>query len=484
MGFSSPIFVFYFLPLVLLGYFLLPSNARKPYRNVFLLSVSIFFYAWGEKFFVQLLLYSLIFNHTVGNKINDSKNPQKRWYWLLFGVIANISLLVIFKYGYFFVENTRWFWYTFSIRPPLREKLHLPIGISFFTFQAISYLIDIYRRELVAQRNFISFGVYVFLFPHLIAGPIVRYKDIAGQISERPVSVSKLAEGIRRFIIGLAKKMLFANTFGQTADMIFQYNPQELSSGAAWLGILCYTLQIYFDFSGYSDMAIGLGKMFGFDFLENFNYPYIATSITDFWRRWHISLSSWFRDYVYIPLGGNRCSSWKTYRNLMIVFILCGLWHGANWTFVIWGMYHGCFLVLERLGFAKILHRLPKPLQHSYMLMVVILGWIFFRSADLDHACQYITQLIPGTTSLYSFADFWNQKLALTWCFGIIACVPILPWTQEQISRWKTNHTKQKEMLLETVTSMASMIGLQLIMFLVIVRITSETYQPFIYFQF
>ncbi len=265
-------------------------------------------------------------------------------------VVFNFGLLGYFKYAGFVCRNLSPLWEELGGRAFSAGDVHLPIGISFFSFQAMSYVIDVYRRDVPADRNFLRFGLYVFLFPHLIAGPIVRYRDIAGQLKQRPASLDQFAEGVRRLVAGLGKKLLIADTLAVTADAAFQVPPGELSLAAAWLGLVCYSLQIYFDFSGYSDMAIGLGKLFGFDFLENFRHPYAASSITDFWRRWHISLSSWFRDYVYIPLGGNRVGPFATYRNLLIVFLLCGLWHGANWTFLIWGLWHGLFLVGERLG--------------------------------------------------------------------------------------------------------------------------------------
>ena len=326
MYFHSQTLLYLFLPIVLVGYHALPwlliGNARTlrtTAQNAFLFAASVYFYAWGEKEFVLVLLGSLAANYAFANAIarNQLANRSgKRW--LIAAIAFDLGLLVYFKYTGFLAAN---------LSLPIAE-IHLPIGISFFTFQAISYVADVYRREVPAQRNFLRFGLYVFLFPHLIAGPIVRYRDIAAQLSSRCITLDSFAEGVRRLILGLAKKVLIADTLAVVADHLFRLPESDLTASAAWLGMACYALQIYFDFSGYSDMAIGLGKMLGFDFLENFNYPYTATSVTEFWRRWHISLSSWFRDYVYVPLGGNRGG--KTYRNLLVVFILCGVWHGAE----------------------------------------------------------------------------------------------------------------------------------------------------------
>jgi alginate O-acetyltransferase complex protein AlgI len=307
------------------------------------------------------------------------------------------------------------------------DPVRLPLGISFFTFHALSYVIDVYRHKWPAAKNPGDVALYIFFFPQLIAGPILRWSAIAPQLVQRAVTRERFAEGIRRFVGGLAKKMIIANVVAVPADKLFALPGQELTPSLAWLAIGCYTLQIYFDFSGYSDMAVGLGKMFGFEFIENFNFPYTAQSIKDFWRRWHISLSSWFRDYLYIPLGGNRCSGWRNHLNLMIVFFLCGLWHGASWTFVIWGLYHGAFLLIERTRFGDWLERLPRPLRHIYTLLVVMIGWVLFRTETFAQATSVLASMAGLSTGVdpnQKFARYWNSELMWSIVFGIIFSMP------------------------------------------------------------
>ena len=346
MVFSEPAFLFWFLPLLLGAYFLCPRAGR----NALLLAASLIFYAWGEGGFVLVMLASIGMNYAFGLLIERRVSTHKTCAALWLGIIANLLLLAAYKYTGFVSSNLCGLlrWWGVDTADPL--PVHLPIGISFFTFQAMSYLVDVHRRQVPAQRNPLHVALYISMFPQLIAGPIVRYRDIARQIVDRAVTRQGFASGIRRFAIGLGKKVIIANSLAWPADQIFTIPNHELTTAVAWWGVTCYTLQIYFDFSGYSDMAVGLGRMFGFEFMENFNYPYIARSMTDFWRRWHISLSTWFRDYLYIPLGGNRRGRARTLVNLALVFFLCGLWHGASWTFAIWGLYHGLFLILERRG--------------------------------------------------------------------------------------------------------------------------------------
>ena len=353
MIFASSLFLFLFLPLTLTGYFLIRPN--QPYlRNLFLLLMSLIFYAWGEPVYVFLMIGSIIMNYTTGVLLHLQRQKSPRIFTekriLYICIVGNLGLLFYFKYANFFINNLNGILQNLSIPTISYSEIPLPIGICFFTFQAMSYVIDVYRKETDVQFNPINCALYVSLFPQLIAGPIVRYHDVAQQIVSRTVARSQFSSGIQRFIFGLAKKTMLANPLGEVADKIFAVPVHEVTTSMAWLGIICYTLQVYFDFSGYSDMAIGLGRLFGFEFLENFNYPYIAESMRDFWRRWHISLSTWFRDYLYIPLGGNRGSSLRTYLNLWTVFLLCGLWHGASWNFIIWGALHGASLVIERIG--------------------------------------------------------------------------------------------------------------------------------------
>ncbi|MBI2432504.1 MAG: MBOAT family protein, partial [Candidatus Hydrogenedentes bacterium] len=364
MLFSSPVFVYYFLPFVLIGHFLLPRG-----KNAFLLGASLIFYAWGEPTYVAIIFASILINYTAGLLLARTLPPQAARTVpgtgraakavLIAAVALNLGMLAFFKYFHFIVENMnlvlRLVWPTAQWHPSF--TVALPLGISFFTFQAFSYTIDVYRRDTPATANLINFAAYITMFPQLVAGPIVRYVDVARELIHRQITLPACSYGVRRFIFGLGKKMLVANEMGYIADQVFDIPANELTPSMAWLGIVAYTLQIYFDFSGYSDMAIGMGRMLGFNFLENFTHPYAADSIRDFWRRWHISLSTWFRDYLYIPLGGNKASRWKTYRNLLLVFFLCGLWHGASWSFVIWGLYHGVFLVLERGPMGRFLDR-------------------------------------------------------------------------------------------------------------------------------
>jgi alginate O-acetyltransferase complex protein AlgI len=409
--FQSPTFLHIFLPFVLLGYYLVPA-ARTTLRNAGLFAASVFFYAWGEREFVRILLGSLVVNYAYARLIERSHRPKL---WLVGAVLANLALLGWLKYSAFIASIV-------GLEPP---KTHLPIGVSFFTFQAISYLVDVYRREVPAERSFLRFGLYVFLFPHLIAGPIVRYADLAASLATRTHSVDQFADGVRRFTFGLAKKVLLADTLAVVADQVFRIPPADLAPSAAWIGMVCYSLQIYFDFSGYSDMAIGLGKMFGFEFAENFRHPYAAASVTDFWRRWHISLSSWFRDYVYIPLGGSRGGPFATYRNLLIVFVLCGLWHGANWTFVVWGLWHGLFLIAERL---LPIARLPSMLRRAVTLLAVMLGWVFFRSQSLEEAGGIFAALFGFTNGTYIAADVMTNASILALAVGVPCCLPLGAW--------------------------------------------------------
>jgi alginate O-acetyltransferase complex protein AlgI len=370
--FSSPIFLFAFLPIVLLVYYLTP----KVFKNISLLIASLLFYAWGEVFYIAVMIMSIISNYFIGILISNSQQQDKPTctpkFYLAIGIVINVGLLISFKYANFITDNFNIILEEFHISAIDLQVIHLPLGISFFTSQAISYIVDVYKKEFKAQSNIYNLALYISLFPQLIAGPIVRYHDVAKQITGREHSLELFANGAARFIIGLSKKMLIANPLGEVADNIFILSGNDLTMPLAWIGVVAYSLQIYFDFSGYSDMAIGLGRMFGFKFLENFNYPYISKSLREFWRRWHISLSTWFRDYIYIPLGGNRVSTVRVYMNLFIVFLLTGVWHGASWNFVAWGLFHGIFLAAEHAGFSKILSKIWRALQHLYLIFIVL----------------------------------------------------------------------------------------------------------------
>jgi alginate O-acetyltransferase complex protein AlgI len=385
MLFSSLVFLYLFLPLTLLGYYIIPYK----FKNYWLLFASVVFFAWGGVSYTVILIISIVLNYFFGLMVQMNLRSRKGYWWLFAGVACNILILGIFKYANFIIQNLNSLFTTLSIPLIPQSDIILPIGISFYTFHSLSYLVDIYREKTLAQKNIFNLSLYICMFSQLIAGPIIRYSDVWQQLTARVHSLEKFSSGVERFLIGLGKKVLLANNFALVADAIFSRNTLELDAESAWLGITCYTLQIYYDFAGYSDMAIGLGRMFGFEFRENFDFPYIAKSVKEFWRRWHISLSSFFRDYVYFPLGGNRVSKGRTYLNLLIVFFLTGFWHGASWSFVIWGLFHGFFMILERWGLEGILQKTWKPVANLYTLLVVMFAWVLFRADTLEHAVNY-----------------------------------------------------------------------------------------------
>jgi len=475
MLFSSTIFLFLFLPITLIVNWSISSIRLK---NIFLLIASLFFYAWGEGELVFLMLFSILMNYAFGIAIDKAASTNYKKIFLSLGIIGNLGILVYYKYAYFLIDNFNTLFSQTTIATIQFSEIALPIGISFFTFQSISYIVDVFRNEGKVQKDPLNLALYIALFPQLIAGPIVRYHDVFLQIENRTVDSDKIAEGIRRFIIGLAKKVLIANVCGRVADQIFDLSANDLTSSVAWLGIISYSFQIFFDFSGYSDMAIGLGKMFGFDFLENFNFPYISKSIKEFWRRWHISLSTWFRDYLYIPLGGNKKSLLRTYTNLIIVFFLTGLWHGASWNFIFWGLFHGLFLIIERLGLDKILTRLPQFIRHIYTLLVVIIGWVFFRSNDLASSFIYIQKMLGFSQpqyTVYQFSIFFEREVIITLIAAILVSIPL------------NNIIKNKFIL--SLKDSSAFFYLQHIMLVVIflfsiMSIASGTHNPFIYFRF
>jgi len=479
MIFSSPVFLFLFLPITVLVYFCLPRRLQ----NIYLLSMSLVFYTWGESFYVALMLLSIVFNHIAGLTLQRLNGSKKKT--LLGAVVAlDLGLLAVFKYGNYFIDNLNLLLPLLNIAQLDAPPIHLPIGISFFTFQAISYVVDVYRGERRPQKSLINSGLYIAMFPQLIAGPIVRYGTIASQLSHRIVSIDSFAVGIRRFILGLAKKVLVANQAALVADQIFALPASELTTGLAWLGIICYAVQIYFDFSGYSDMAIGLGRMFGFKFPENFNYPYAAQSMQDFWRRWHISLSSWFRDYLYIPLGGNKKGVVRTYLNLWVVFLLCGLWHGSSWNFVVWGMLHGSFIVLERLGFDRVLVQLWRPLRHGYVALFVLLTWVFFRHDTLSLSLSYIATLF-GQGSAEAASHFWvytSPTLFMALAVGACWSTPLLAntvgkWDECRFARGGNSLGSYSYMIIRDM-------GILLLLALSAINIAAGAYNPFIYFRF
>lgn len=485
MLFSSPVFLFLFLPFLLVAYFLVPQRVR----NLFLLLVSLLFYVWGEKLYVLVMLVSIGANYGLGLWVDRLAGRRGSGWVIALAVVVNLALLITFKYANFLVDNLNLLLVRAALPSIALAPMHLPLGISFFTFHSLSYVIDIYRREVRALKNPVDFALYITFFPQAIAGPIVRYHDVARQLVERVVTRDGFATGVRRFILGLGKKMLIANIVAVPADAIFGLPANQLTPGLAWLGVICYTLQIYFDFSGYSDMAIGLARMFGFQFLENFNYPYVAQSITDFWRRWHISLSTWYRDYLYIPLGGNRLGSLRTYVNLVTVFFLCGLWHGANWTFLFWGLYHGVFLVIERVGLGKVLDAVWAPLRHAYTLLVVMVGWVFFRAATLPQAVTFVNALLGRTAGLEDappVALYLNLELAIALTAGIIGALPFLPWLiqmKDDLLASLGNRIRPV-LAIEHTSACASVAFCALILLASSMLLAAGTYNPFIYFRF
>jgi len=477
MLFSSLIFLYGFLPIVWLLVWITPAKAR----NTILLLASLVFYAWGGVSYLAVLVLSILMNYGFGRWLGAYRGRAGASRILMIGVGLNLVLLFAFKYAVFFLDQLNAGLSIIGREVMNLPEIALPLGISFFTFQAISYLVDVYRAETPVQKRLDRLGLYIALFPQLIAGPIVRYHDIEKQLGERTWSWDNMAQGIERFIFGLAKKVLLANNFALLADEIFAVNPASLGMPVAWLGVVVYSLQIYFDFSGYSDMAIGLGRMFGFVIPENFNFPYIARSIREFWRRWHISLSQWFRDYLYIPLGGNRKSSSRTHFNLFIVFLLTGFWHGASWTFIIWGLVHGFFMILERKGLGEWLKKRPNWVAHFYSLWVVGLAWVLFRAESLTYALAYYKSLFD----LGEATDFrldilpyldWEFRGALV--IGLLACTPFFrkgaEWLNKQLSAVR----------LIAIGEVGGAVFLLFLFFWCTMHLASSSYNPFIYFRF
>jgi alginate O-acetyltransferase complex protein AlgI len=490
MLFTSTVFLILFLPIVFLVYFLLPDR----FRNLFLLLTSLFFYAWGEVFYAGIILVSIGFNYLLTRAMAPAPAGGKRKLFLVTAIVLNLGLLCWFKYANFIIENINALLTAVNIRSVQMEPVHLPLGISFFTFQALCYVIDVYLGRVDVQKRFVNLALYISLFPQLIAGPIVRYRDIAKEILHRTIDIDRFAYGIRRFIIGMGKKMILANPLGEVADTIFLLQPGELTTPLSWLGISCYTLQIYFDFSGYSDMAIGLGRMLGFTFPENFNYPYISQSIREHWRRWHISLTIWFRDYLYIPLGGSRCSWLRTQLNLWIVFILCGLWHGPSWNYVIWGGIHGFFMVLERGGFERVLQRIWRPFRHAYMFLVLVLAFVFFRTETIPEALSYFSVMFGierGEAPIHIALNLFARDKQLVFAAAILGMLPlrsifsewweqIRPHIPDSVSTGLTNCRPWMAASAHAM-HLFVLIGVFTLSFM---HVAAGTYNPFIYFRF
>ena len=470
MLFSSITFLFIFLPVTLVLYFVVPHK----FRNIIMLIASLIFYAWGEPVYIILMLLSIFLNYVCGLDICQKEDdPQKAHRSLIFAIVANLLLLGFFKYYGFLLDSLN---AVLPVDIPYRE-LPLPIGISFYTFQALSYIMDVYRKEVRPQKNILYFAMYICMFPQLIAGPIVRYIDIEEQLKNRTVTMRKFGQGAEYFIIGLAKKVILANSVGQVFDQIAGLQLGSFSVLTAWVGCISYAFQIYFDFSGYSDMAVGLGKMFGFEFRRNFDYPYTSSSITEFWRRWHISLSTWFREYVYIPLGGNRCTQSRHIMNLLVVWMLTGLWHGAAWNFLFWGLYYGILLVLEKYVWGQALERLPSVVRHIYSMVLVLIGWVFFFSPSLGYAMKYLGAMFGAGAS--AFADKQALYYILThWLLYLLAVIGSSAVGYSLIRRivgsFDNNRAKR-------AAAGVVYIGMFLIS---IAYLVTESFNPFLYFRF
>ena len=453
MVFSSLPFLFLFLTVVLLVSHILPFR----FRNFFLLLANLVFYAYGEPVYVLIMIGSILVNFFAGLLMDKQSTQGRRRAVLVVGIVLNLAALGVFKYAGLFVSSLP------------EVDIALPIGISFYTFQAVSYLIDVYWDDCAASHNLINFASYISLFPQLIAGPIVRYKDVNEQLVSRRETPTLFNSGVRLFVVGLAKKVLLANQFGMLWDAM-SADPVAAGALGAWAGACAYTLQIYFDFAGYSDMARGLGRMLGFEFCINFNYPYISKSVTEFWRRWHISLSTWFRDYVYIPLGGNRCGKLRQCVNILVVWALTGFWHGAGWNFLFWGFYYGVLLLLEKLLLGKYIRRLPAVFQHLYAMVIVIIGWVFFASPDLSTALAYLQVMFsfsPGTMGGASLVMPWLGMAVI----GVVAATPLAK------NLWEKLQGKKAMPLVEGALCLAALL-------LCTASLVSDSYNPFLYFRF
>ena len=471
MVFSSLVFLSIFLPVVLILHTVIP---HRGIRNVLLLIASLLFYTYGEPVYIILMIVSALLNYIFALLLGRGRSKVI----LVLAVAVNLGLLGVFKYTGFLVGNVN---ALLGLSLPI-PAISLPIGISFFTFQALSYVIDVYRDDVAVQRNYFKVLLYISFFPQLIAGPIVRYKDVAHEIDNRTVDMRSIAFGLRRFIAGLGKKVLIANAMGAAADYIFNHGAANLNIVAAWIGAIAYLLQIYYDFSAYSDMAIGLGKTFGFHFKENFNHPYIASTIQEFWRRWHISLSSFFRDYVYIPLGGNRKGKFRTVLNRIIVFFLTGLWHGANWTFVFWGLFHGFFLLLEE--YIPIIRKLPKFLRHIYTLLVVTIGFVFFRADTIGEDWIFLGQMFGGTDFSAGVMSFTLQAVTPYFVVMLIAGILCSGIFSGVTQRVRCLEDKQDLTAGENVLQTATFVLAGLLLVWCMLRLAGGSYNPFIYFRF
>lgn len=486
MVFSELTFLYFFMPIVILLHLFSGSKAR----NMLIFITGLFFYAWGEPFYVILMLLSTAIDYTAGRLMAKYDDDQKkRKICLIVSICMNVGLLAVFKYSDFIFDSVNSLLGTSLTNPVIlvnralndiadfglnEKRVDLPIGISFYTFQSMSYTIDLYLRNISVQKSFINFASYVSLFPQIVAGPIVRYEDVAGELETRTVNVAKISSGIGMFVKGLAKKVLLANNVGMIWSEIKAMDYGSISAATAWIGIIAFAFQIYFDFSGYSDMAIGLGRMLGFEFPINFDHPYISRSISEFWRRWHITLGSWFRSYVYIPLGGNRNGTFKTYRNLFIVWALTGLWHGASWNFVLWGLYFGVLIIIERIGFGKILEKLPSAVSMLYTFIMVVFGWVLFDTDTLSDAGHFIAAMFGAGGSLVdSFAKYTLASNSII----LALCILISGGVGDMLIKYVSDKNKRFAMI--------ASVPVKLIGLLVCTcYLVGASYNPFLYFRF
>lgn len=471
MVFSSTVFLFRFLPIFIILYFMVPGRMK----NIILLLGSLFFYAWGEPVYVLLMLFSCVSDYVHGRILENLRKKDLRGLVLASSIIINLLVLGFCKYADFLIQAIN----SLAGTSFALLNLPLPIGISFYTFQTMSYTIDCYRGKVKPQRDFLDFAVFVTMFPQLIAGPIVKYAQVENQLHDRKPDMIQISYGCKRFVIGLAKKVLLANNLGILWTQVSARDLGEVSVLMAWLGIIAFTLQIYFDFSGYSDMAIGLGACLGFGFPENFNYPYIATSVTEFWRRWHMSLSGWFREYVYIPLGGNKRGAVKQIRNILIVWMLTGIWHGAGWNFLVWGLWFAFWLIMEKLWIRKLQEHFPKESGHIYTLLIVIIGWVLFEVSSLKEGVRYLSAMfgINGAGLYDRESLFMGLEYLVLFVIAVVACTPIAQKLGNKMSQSVTGYGLAIYRILEKVLP-------ALLLIMSLAYIVDATYNPFLYFRF
>ncbi len=485
MQLNSLLFLFIFLPAALL----LTLVSGKRLRNIVLLLLSLIFYAWGGVSYTLIILLSITVNYFAGLLLQKKLNTKYARKILIITVTVNILALLLFKYLFFIVDNISAIKSIYGSPPVIIKKFAMPLGISFFTFCNLSYLLDIFRGETKAEKNFINMALYLSFFPRLIAGPIVRYKEMSSQLTERKITLANFTSGIERFVIGLGKKVLIADTFALVANHVFDSPVNGLSFLPAWIGIITYTLQLYFDFSGYSDMAIGLGRMFGFNIAENFNFPYISKSIQEFWQRWHISLSTWLRDYLFAPLALKFRNHGKAgiALSVLITFTLCGMWHGPAWTYIVWGSIHGLFLMIERIGFGKRLKKIWRPLRHFYVIVVVLFSWVFFRSADLAYAFKYCSAMVSfsfPSKAMIGLTEYFDNAFYISLAIAIIGSTGFFTAIGNIFSNYFTRLSLAKRNTTEIAYSFVEMAALFSILFVCITYLATNNYNPFIYFRF